>query len=149
MLYFVATKNKPLQIHLALPKHSLWNDRIVGGEQADRGQFPYQIQLQFFGHYCGAAVINENWIITAAHCATGYPIDYIVVANQYNILVQEGSERKYLVTKIVRHEHWDGSLNVNDIALMKVNREIEFDDWVQPIALPEPMHETPVDCKSF
>lgn len=41
-------------------------ERIVGGEVAERGQFPYQVQLQFIGtHYCGGAVLNENWIVTA------------------------------------------------------------------------------------
>lgn len=40
--------------------------RIVGGEIAERGQFPYQVQLQFVGtHFCGGAILNENWIVTA------------------------------------------------------------------------------------
>lgn len=40
--------------------------RIVGGEDAEVGQFPYQLSLLWFGsHICGASIIGENLAITA------------------------------------------------------------------------------------
>jgi trypsin len=47
--------------------------RIVGGELADIKNLPYQasIQLNFyrnFYHICGGSILNENTIISAAHC---------------------------------------------------------------------------------
>ncbi|ODM91921.1 Trypsin-1 [Orchesella cincta] len=118
---------------------------IVGGTIAERGEFPYQVQLQFFGHYCGAAVYNKNWIITAAHCAGGTIFDYIAVTNQYNIVQNEGSERKHFIEKIVKHPEFDGKTYFNDIALMKTRSEMVLDELVTAIPMPpEEFHETPV-----
>lgn len=47
--------------------------RIVGGEKSSFGKWPWQISLRqwrtsTYLHKCGAALLNENWAITAAHC---------------------------------------------------------------------------------
>lgn len=47
--------------------------RIVGGAKATFGKWPWQISLRqwrtsTYLHKCGAALLNENWAITAAHC---------------------------------------------------------------------------------
>ncbi|ODN05704.1 Trypsin-1 [Orchesella cincta] len=122
-----------------------YHDRIIGGAIAMRGQFPYQIQLQFVGsHYCGGAILNENWIVTAAHCADGgLPLYYTVVANQYNILVNEGTEAKRLVSRIVIHPEYDAQYFPNDIALMRLNQPLIFGELVTPIALPPANHTPP------
>lgn len=48
--------------------------RIVDGEKAKSGQFPYYAFLDIKlldprkGSACGASLINDEWIVTAAHC---------------------------------------------------------------------------------
>lgn len=49
-----------------------FDGRIVGGKETSILSHPYQASIQSFGyHSCGAALISDRFIVTAAHCATG------------------------------------------------------------------------------
>lgn len=46
-----------------------FSGRIVGGADATPGQFPYQVSLRIKdSHTCGGSIIDNQWILTAAHC---------------------------------------------------------------------------------
>jgi len=114
-------------------------ERIIGGQQAARGQFPYQAQIQYLnGHQCGASIINEHWVVTAGHCVTGLAISYTIVANQYDILSAEGMERRQVGQRIVRHPQYSGDPIRNDIALVRVANPLYTpgETVVTPIRLP-------------
>ena len=43
--------------------------RIVGGEDATPGEFPWAAALEYLeSTYCGAAIISDRIVLTAAHC---------------------------------------------------------------------------------
>ena len=49
--------------------------RIVGGENAVEGEIGWQVALTSSPDnifvYCGGTLINEQWVMTAAHCTRG------------------------------------------------------------------------------
>lgn len=50
------------------------DDRIIGGELSELGDFPSLVSLQTntFRHFCGGSLIDEWHVLTAAHCLFKY-----------------------------------------------------------------------------
>ncbi|XP_023163545.2 chymotrypsin-2 [Drosophila hydei] len=110
--------------------------RIVGGQAAEIGYAKYQVSLQpVLGyHNCGGAILNEQWIITAGHCVVTFPPEFIVVVTGTNRYAEPGGV--YYAEEVHVHCMYDKPYMHNDIALVKVSKNITFDELTQPIALP-------------
>uniref|UniRef100_A0A665W3E0 Suppressor of tumorigenicity 14 protein homolog n=1 Tax=Echeneis naucrates TaxID=173247 RepID=A0A665W3E0_ECHNA len=122
-------------------------NRIVGGQNAKLGEWPWQVSLHFqtYGHVCGASIISENWLLSASHCfVTSSPENHIAsnwqtysgMQDQYN---HENVQRRSL-KRIISHPDYNQMTFDYDIALLELSEPLEFTNTIQPICLPSSSH---------
>ncbi|KAK4873164.1 hypothetical protein RN001_015193 [Aquatica leii] len=111
----------------------LLEDKIVGGSVATRGQFPYQISLRYNNrHNCGGSIIDQNNVLTAAHCVDKFPSQNSNIMAGTNKLNEVGV--LYLISRYIIHKDWNPIDASNDIAIIKVKTPIEYTTYIKPIA---------------
>jgi len=111
--------------------------RIVGGEDANRGEFPHMIQLQYGdSHMCGASLIKQDYVLTAAHCVVGQsPNTLKVVAGQHSLNGDDGTEQIGEIENIIVHPKYGSAGYDYDIAVLKLKNPFTFNDNVEKIEL--------------
>lgn len=98
--------------------------RIVGGENAEPNSWSWLVSIRTFNvHSCGGTILNEHWILTAAHCL-GTSFGLTVHIGVYN--ETQASPQIRTIAEIVRHPQFDLPSYVNDIALIRLSSPIDF-----------------------
>ncbi|XP_072452735.1 acrosin-like [Notamacropus eugenii] len=134
--------------------------RIVGGVKAQPGSWPWIVSIEIVyyegrwrHHVCGGSVIAPTWVLSAAHCFVknasnlnlwrlligAWEIQFGWIEDPMHPAVQE---RKPI--KIIVHEHYNKDYQLNDIALIQLDRPIKCGDFAKIACLPRP-REAPVE----
>lgn len=93
-----------------------------------------------------------RYILSAAHCMTPFVEDEIKVALGFHSLSTiEHIETVYDVEAIIVHPAYqhDDPYQLNDIALLKLGRDVQFTSKIQPICLPYERLEINYRIRSF
>ncbi|XP_054310258.1 chymotrypsinogen B2 isoform X2 [Pongo pygmaeus] len=110
--------------------------RIVNGEDAIPGSWPWQVSLQDKTgfHFCGGSLISEDWVVTAAHC--GVRTSDVVVAGEFD----QGSDKENIqvlkIAKVFKNPKFSILTVNNDITLLKLATPARFSQTVSAVCLP-------------
>nr|XP_006012037.1 PREDICTED: complement factor I [Latimeria chalumnae] len=119
--------------------------RLVGGEEADMYQFPWQVAIDHDGKSdCGGTYIGGCWVLTAAHCVR--PHKHL----HYRVKIGLLNKREYTenvtdsipVEEVLIHENYNPSTYENDIALLrlknvyKVEECLPHSEFIFPACIP-------------
>nr|ACF93734.1 serine protease 1 [Hypoderma diana] len=108
--------------------------RIVGGITSDIKNLPWQVSIQRWGnHFCGGSILNENIIVTAAHCLQGASAKDMKVRVGSSYWNSEGFLCDVVSFKI--HEGYDQRSLENDVAIMKLATKLTFSSRIRNIPL--------------
>lgn len=110
--------------------------RIVGGTNTERLEFPWQGSLRYYSptagwyHTCGCTLLNEQWVLTAAHCVdrSGVvdPTKYRFLGGEHDRSKNDGTEVEVTVEKIFVSPKWNSAKIDGDAALLKLSRKLDF-----------------------
>lgn len=140
--------------------HSATSERIVGGNVAKPGEWPWAVSLRSAvdepnGHFCGAVILNRYWIATAGHCIKQdkYPLSNVTIhVGKYHKLIKDASELTRRIGQVHVHPSYLGyndseeetfqdklnwlKHNVNDIALIRLDAPLPLnDDYINAVCL--------------
>merc|ERR1711937_190452 len=89
---------------------SVQGNRVIAGETAVRGSWPWQILMKFNGQPgCGGSIVGPRHIVTAAHCVyqrSSVPKYFTVRVGEHDRLKSSGNEVDYAVKKVMVHPKW-------------------------------------------
>ena len=126
------------------------NPRIIGGAESIPNSRPWHVFIVdgLGGLFCGGSLIDERHVLTAAHCLPSRLAEGVVavlglhsISNFSTPQTQViGADRLFIYERFISVERGD------DIAIIRLRRPAQFNDFVSPICLPgpQPVENDPV-----
>lgn len=120
-------------------------DRILGGTEAAPGSWPWQAGFQLHHnlplerHFCAGALIDRRHVITASHCVRYFPsvVHPLIRVHlgSHQREATDATEEEFAIEHIC--EHRASYKTYNDIAIIKLEKDVSLSQFIQPVCLPE------------
>ncbi|XP_019906429.1 chymotrypsin-like protease CTRL-1 [Esox lucius] len=114
------------------------NPKIVGGQAAVPGSWPWQVSLHGPNelHFCGGSLIAKHWVLTAAHCFTSTNTSGLLIyLGLNNLQSSKPKEMSRMVSQIICHPNYNTETLDNDLCLLKLSSSVTFNEYIRPVCL--------------
>ncbi|XP_069737276.1 granzyme A-like [Phaenicophaeus curvirostris] len=110
---------------------------IIGGHIVCPHSRPFMAAIQRKNlTVCGGALVEEQWVLTAAHCDLEER-EVRVVLGAHQVSTHEKEQQIFQVMQYFRHPQFDRSSMENDLMLLKLNGIAKLNKYVQLLPLPD------------
>ncbi|XP_050430790.1 uncharacterized protein LOC126839495 isoform X1 [Adelges cooleyi] len=116
--------------------------RIVGGDEAGFGSFPWQAYIRIGSSRCGGSLVNRYHVVTAGHCvarASARQVQVTLGDYVINSAVEPLPAYTFGVRKISVHPFFKFTPQADrfDVAVLKLDRPVQYMPHIAPICLPD------------
>jgi secreted trypsin-like serine protease len=123
--------------------------KIVGGKPAIPYSWCWTVSMCMAGtptgtcastaQRCGGSIIDNNWVMTAAHCVDGYvtqPGRFRIFAGSNFLNQNEAGQVTGQISQIIMHPNYNSRTLTNDIALMRLSTPITYTNHICSVCIP-------------
>uniref|UniRef100_A0AB38ZEP8 Venom S1 protease with CUB domain 9 n=1 Tax=Oncocephalus sp. TaxID=2944721 RepID=A0AB38ZEP8_9HEMI len=120
--------------------------RIYGGREVSPHEYPWLVALARVLErkmpFCGGSIITQFHVLSAAHCFADKQgrlsnDDYSVMVGEYDWQVDDNKARQVIrVKNIIIYQNYTSYVKDFDIAILHLEKQIQFSDLVGPVCLP-------------
>ncbi|XP_037951152.1 serine protease 7 [Teleopsis dalmanni] len=140
--------------------------KIYNGIETALDEYPWMVLLEYREKNgnrilnCGGSLINQRYVITAAHCVKGQIEQQVgqlvtVRLGEYDITqeidcIEDDCNNKVLelgIEEVTPHPQFDPNSEhrYNDIALIRLNADVTYTDFIKPVCLPLTESRLPIN----
>ncbi|KAJ8669671.1 hypothetical protein QAD02_000930 [Eretmocerus hayati] len=124
------------------------HNRVVGGAEALKGAWPWMAALGYRNKkdprnpkwLCGGSLISARHILTAGHCVYDRYDLFVARLGDHDLYKDSDNDQAISVPieRGIIHPEYSKVNYVNDIAVLRLKREVAFSSAIRPICLPIP-----------
>uniref|UniRef100_A0A1I7Y5P6 Peptidase S1 domain-containing protein n=1 Tax=Steinernema glaseri TaxID=37863 RepID=A0A1I7Y5P6_9BILA len=112
--------------------------KIIGGMPAKKAQFPFLVYVRTQktsngkdSFQCGGSLLNERFVLTAAHCLDDYRSGEVMVGST----TLDGPGQWSPIKKVMKHSEYIGApQHYHDIAILEID-PVRINDQVKPVRI--------------